>query len=206
MTKYHRITGDKLEAIMAEYNSLKLEIQNRSRLQNRFIQIHIIALTSIIGFAFYHSPKLWALFLIPIESSLLGLWYLDHAIQIIKIGEYIQDSIEPKVWVLLGDKYIMRWETNVGSNIKPKNEERKIYNFRLLLFLTFGGPSFSILIMTLAASFSYKGEFYSLFQVEPIIAIISWIVGFIFAIFYYLSAKERSRLSDKRKAKSQFNR
>ncbi len=202
-TKYHPSIGNKLEALLAEYNSLKLEIQNRSQMQNRFIQIHIIALTSIIGFAFYQGSRLWALFLIPIESSLLGLWYLDHAIQIIKIGEYIQDSIEPKVWILLDDTSIMRWETHIGSIDKLKIKPQKIYNFRWLLFLTFGGPSFLILFLT-AASLVYAQEFYCLFRMNPAFALISWSVGFIFAIFYSLSAKERSKLSDARKHRNQI--
>ena len=188
--------GDKLDAILAEYNTLRSEILQRSEFQNRFVQIHIVALTSIIGFTFYQGLKLWALFLIPIESSLFGLWYLDQNIMCIKIGEYIQTSIEPRVSTLLNEINIMNWESYLGCIFTTKHKDTKVY--RLSNVLTFGGPSVLILLTTLAFFLINKQNFYDIFQVPPIYALIGWSSGSVSTICLFLSMIERSDLRSER--------
>ena len=196
----------KLKVILTEYEVLKKEIQKRSEFENRFVQLHIIALTSIIGAVISQSLGLWLLFLIPIESSIIGLWYLEHSININKIGAYIQTSIEPRVNNLVNEK-IMEWETITG-NINVSDKIKKIYNFRMLLFLTFGGPSTFILLTTPIFIYINIYNINDIFQIDPIYASISWIsvlilwmFGFILTLFYYLSARQRTRQWDARKSR-----
>ena len=50
---------DKLRVMLAEYNSLRSEIKYRSEFQNRLLQIHITALTTIIGAFLYKNEPIW---------------------------------------------------------------------------------------------------------------------------------------------------
>jgi len=189
--------GDKLNAILKEYEFLKLDILNRSQYQDSYLKLHIIALTAILGGAISQKLGLWVLLLIPIESSIIGLWYLDHAFSITQMGEYIQKSIEPRVCKLLDEKEIMNWDTLVGHNAIIG--KRKIFNARLVVYLTFGGSSFFILLVTFIVLIIYRSKIDDIFEIEPTYACVGWTIGFIFSAFYFLSEGEHSRLSAMRK-------
>jgi hypothetical protein len=68
--------------MLAEYNALKSEIQYRNEFQTKIISIHIIILTAIIGSVLYKHLNWSILLLIPIESSLFGLWYINYLLVI----------------------------------------------------------------------------------------------------------------------------
>jgi hypothetical protein len=101
---------DKLQAILAEYNALRSEIQNRSNSQSHILEIHLTTLALIIGFILSYPQHLKLLILvIPIESSIFGLWYLFHKSSIEEIGDHIRNEIEPMVNELVRCK-AMFWE------------------------------------------------------------------------------------------------
>lgn len=149
-----------LQILITEYNSLRTEIQYRSEYQNRLLQLHIATLTIILGTAL--SPLVQSIvgtdlsqligpmviLLIPIEASILGLWYLDHEITIFEIGGYIQVFIESKVAEVLQESQVMRWEAGWRVGVTTSRVRRDI-RYRELVILTFAGPAIIVQIIVL---------------------------------------------------------
>ena len=134
---------EKLQAILAEYNALRSEIQNRSNSQSHILEIHLTTLALIIGFITTRPEYLKFLILvIPIESSIFGLWYLFHKFSIEEIGDHIRNKIEPRVNELVRCK-VMLWE-NEGVRYITKSLERSFKGFESI---TFSAPSIIALII-----------------------------------------------------------
>jgi hypothetical protein len=186
----------KLDAILAEYNALRSEIQYRSEFQHRFVQIHIAVFTivipsliaAIISPTGNQSPALqmlstlapWVLLIIPLESSLFGLWWLDHAITIGELGEFIMHRKERKLTTLLHDDELISWETHLRAKIATKAEKpsRQARIFRLIYYLTFIGPAAAALLAT--GYFIFVSIFYGrlIYTAEGLVfASIAWVLG-----------------------------
>jgi hypothetical protein len=142
---YSELLQLQLQTILAEYAALKSEIQYRTGFQNHLVQMHFIFLGAILAACLSNILTIkTSLLLIPLESSLFGLWYFDCGLRILEIGAYIRKCIETHVHKILGK-----------NEIKPKimileSEFRKSFNndpFALevcsliLILLTFGGPT-----------------------------------------------------------------
>lgn len=147
----------KVQALLAEFNALRTEIQYRSQFQHGFLQLHITLFGLILGAiltglaqaqssgissgTIAQLSKLvgpWLVLLLPIESSVLGLWYVDHALRIVSLSAYIQQSIEWRVARLLKDPSIMTWESwhRERTFIEPVRQD---VSWRIDV-ITFGGP------------------------------------------------------------------
>lgn len=92
--------------MLAEYNALNSEYRDRMNIQYNLLQIHITVLIAIMGVAFSQSSTT-AFLLIPIESSIFGMWYFDIAITMLEIGTYIRNNIETKIQTDFNDRCIM---------------------------------------------------------------------------------------------------
>lgn len=145
------VSSDKsqiLQVILAEYNALRTEIQNRSGIQSTILQIHITAITFILGGVLTQSFGQWLIFLIPIEATLFGLWWLDHSLVIMEIGTYLRLSVEPRVSKFLNQDKLLSWEADYKEGIIASNQKRNI-TFNWLVFITFAGPAMISLLYSL---------------------------------------------------------
>lgn len=104
----------KIQATLAEYNALISEYRDRMKIQNNLLQIHVTVLTAIMGVAVSQQASMFLL-LIPIESSIFGIWYFDVAITMLEIGVYIRYKIKKKIQTDFNDKYIMGWEADFNG-------------------------------------------------------------------------------------------
>ncbi len=187
---------------MAEYNALRSEIQYRSEFQSRLLEIHIAALTAILGAAVSKALSLWVILLIPIESSIIGLWYLDHALMIQEIGSYIRTSIQRRAAELLNEPHILWWETayRVGVATAPT---KRVITFRRLLFFTFGGPPLIALAVATAFLILSVPQISDAFQIPTVLGLgpqwwlvfMSWIIGISFFFLYWLHVRYLSKIS-----------
>lgn len=137
-----------LQAVIAEYNALNAEIQNRSGAQNTLLQIHIATITTILGGIFLSPLGYWLVFLIPIESALIGLWWFDNAVNVGELREYISNEIERRIKELSKKDDVVRYNTELirsytedGSEIITLNA-KKDTAFYMVVFTTFVLPSF----------------------------------------------------------------
>lgn len=138
----------KMQAMLAEYNTLRTEIQYFNERQNHLLQFHITVLTAIVGLAVTNTISSWIILFIPIESSIFGLWYNNNLLAIMGIGAYIRDNIEKEIRQTLGETHIMRWETSRRKQYILASTKQGI-NYRHLIILTFGIPSILCLIITI---------------------------------------------------------
>ena len=144
---------DKLQAILAEYNALRSEIQNRSNSQSHILEIHLTILALIIGFITTRPEYLKFLILvIPIESSIFGLWYLFHKSSIEEIGCHIRNKIEPRVNGLVRCK-AMLWEKEGVRDITKSLGG----SFKTFESITFAAPSILALIILASIIIGFFG-------------------------------------------------
>lgn len=152
---------NRLKILLTEYKTLWADIKSRNERQNNFLQIHITVLTAIIGIALTKS-EYWIFMLVPIESSIFGLWLNINSLIILRISEYLLCVIEVQIKETLkkleGEKsYVefMNWEIFYRSDTQNKKNIDLIY--RKIVLLTFGVPSF---FCTLIAFYLNRNDFY----------------------------------------------
>ncbi|HEX2349615.1 MAG TPA: hypothetical protein VHI51_14380 [Ktedonobacterales bacterium] len=208
--------GDALKVILAEYKALRTEIQNRSNAQTFILQVHITALTFTLGAAATTHYFPWLIFLIPIEASIFGLWYVDHASTIARLGEYIQTCIEPNVNKFAQTTGLLSWESGFYGRKVSASREKEPISFESLVFLTFGGPSMlALLAGALNIAFSLpltrpalsRGFFASVPVFYPAasaaLAFASFVVCIILLSFYIRLTRYHSRIVDGRRKSAQ---
>jgi hypothetical protein len=82
--------------VLAIYNSLRDEIKTRSTAQAGLLALNVTAIGVMGGFFFgkgENPPEI--LLLIPMVSSVLGMLWIDHAINIANQGSFIQKVVMP---------------------------------------------------------------------------------------------------------------
>jgi hypothetical protein len=105
----------KLQARLAEYSALREEIKWANDLQARVLQLHIATATVIIGASiaqFTQAYWQWLIFVVPFESCVFWLRYMNLSLNTRRIGVYIRDTTEPAVNGLLEaetDRPVMGW-------------------------------------------------------------------------------------------------
>ena len=102
MTESSNDESPVVSAILAEFNALKAEIRARSNDQSLVVSLNITVVAVIGGFYFSEKADPRVLFLIPIISSLLGMRYVDHVINIDNLGRFIQREVKPQLSSVLG--------------------------------------------------------------------------------------------------------
>lgn len=145
----NNITVSVIEVALEEFKTLREEIIARLADQTQFMQLHLTAMTLILGaaFTFQHLAP-FLLFLIPIESSIFGLWWMENSIGIMRISRYISHVSTPKLNNLLGKMPVLEWEARMAI-IHSRKFEGRFSPFRYLLFFTFTAFSIAALVVTL---------------------------------------------------------
>lgn len=195
-------TGHKLTAVLAEFQSLRSEIQYRSEYQHRLLQIHITILTIIVPTLVTAASALptststleilkylapWIIFIIPIESALFGIWFFDHGIFIGKIGVYIQLEVEKSATVLLGSGDYLHWESWIRQKCWGLTGRR----YDIIISATFIVPSLIMLLLGAVLLFWITPSPYG--QDLWWLALLMWTTGtllFIPFTFYWLDMRK----------------
>lgn len=132
-------------ARLTEYTKLKDEIANRSSLQNAIVTLDVAAVGTLGGFVLGRKTtnSLLLLLLIPLSTA-LGLWWLDHAQTIGRIGNYIRAHLWP---------HIAEWERHPGEplsyeDIVPKTSLLDRSTIIIPFFVIFHGPSIASILAT----------------------------------------------------------
>ncbi len=128
---------DPASVAMQEFISLRAEIGTRTASQNGVINIAVVAVGAIGGFAFGSNNvnPLVLLILVPLVVA-TGLQWLDHAHSIYKIGTYIRVELWPRVHGKFG-KSIVSYEEFVLLD-QPRWRERSVLVIPFLIL--FIGP------------------------------------------------------------------
>ncbi|CAN5598951.1 hypothetical protein BH23CHL4_BH23CHL4_15580 [soil metagenome] len=63
-----------LDADLAEYGALRAEIQSRAEFQHRLLQLHVSAMSALLGGAIVTDGNAWLICLIALEAAVFGAW------------------------------------------------------------------------------------------------------------------------------------
>lgn len=140
---------NRLNVLLTEYQTLWSDVQSRNDRQNKFLQIHVTVLTAIIGVALTTKPEyFWIVMLIPIESSIFGLWFNANSLTILRIVEYLLCVTEKQIKEALKEsdkKYHNKKIEFMSWGIFYRSSKNNIFQndliYRFLVLITFGGPS-----------------------------------------------------------------
>lgn len=187
----------KLQVMLAEYNALTSENRDRMKIQHNLLQIHITVLTAIIGVAFSQSSTMLFL-LIPIESSIFGIWYFDIAITMLEIGKYIRDKIETKIQTDFNDKCIMGWGSHFNGDKKNNLKVNTVFNPSYRHIISLGIVAVTFIIPTIIPLFHYsylwrQGNSIVENNITKLLITGDFILVFIFifVIFYYIRTSSK---------------
>jgi hypothetical protein len=100
--------------VLAIYNSLRDEIKTRSTAQAGLVALNITAIGVMGGFFFgkgENPPEI--LLLIPMVSSVLGMLWIDHAINIAKQGRFIENVVMPELMQSIDLPSIPNYEVSI---------------------------------------------------------------------------------------------
>ena len=82
--------------VLAVFNSLREEIKTRSTAQTGLVTLNVTAI-GVLGGVFFgkaeNTPAI--LLMIPMLSSVLGMLWIDHAINIANQGRFIEKEVIP---------------------------------------------------------------------------------------------------------------
>jgi hypothetical protein len=106
MPNHNHDNSPTVTAILAEFNAIKEEIRARSSDQSTIISLNVTLVGVIGGFYFSDRADPRILFLIPIVSSLLGMRYIDHVINIDNLGRFIQRKVKPQLNTVLSEEIV----------------------------------------------------------------------------------------------------
>src|SRR5205823_7600413 len=130
-----------------EYTALRAEATARSGYQHQLIQVHVTAVSLLLGAMFTTGQGAWAALVLPVESSLFGLWWLDHGMTIQQLSAYIRLWTEGRVAQDTGARRLLSWESNYAKGITTLSGIRTRL-FRALVFATFGLPAWCGVALT----------------------------------------------------------
>jgi hypothetical protein len=102
--------GTRVEALIAQFTALRAEIEYRTQAQANLVQLNITAIGALGGFGLSQYADERVLLLIPVVSTMLGLFWLDHAAVIFEIGDFIRDRILPKLATEASIPDMPNWE------------------------------------------------------------------------------------------------
>jgi hypothetical protein len=102
--------GQGVEALIAQFTALRNEIEYRTQAQSNLVQLNITAIGAVGGFGLSQYADERVLLLVPVISTMLGLFWLDHAAVIVGIGDFIRDRILPKLALQAGLRDMPNWE------------------------------------------------------------------------------------------------
>ena len=110
--------------MLAEYAYVRHELQSRSSSQATILSLNVTGIAAVAGFFFSQNADIRILFVIPVVSSLLGFLYLDHAINIGRLGRFIRWVIKPKLAQALHVAQLVDYEVHSNNYHEPKLARR----------------------------------------------------------------------------------
>lgn len=107
--------------LLEEYKSLRQEIIFRATTQAAILSLNVTAKGVIAGLYFSSQIRdARIFFLIPLVSSILGLMYTDHALNIGKLAWFIRWQVKPRLAEALGLDELVDYEVYVNNYVPPR--------------------------------------------------------------------------------------
>lgn len=141
----------KLEALLAEYNALRKEIEGLMKNENMYINFSVtlmvaaVALTKVIYSNNFNLLLFVGLLLLPIPIFIFAYLFMRQHEEVFGVASYIKSCIRPQIRDLCsGDDKIWTWKEYKGDFIKrikiphTRSFQIKIALFAFLIFMSVG--------------------------------------------------------------------
>src|SRR5437588_10652474 len=92
-----------VQVALVEFTKMRDEITARSTMQWTIVGLNVTGSGVVAGFALADSSSRMLLLLLPLLSPSLGMLWIDHALNILRIGHYIESVIAPVLRNALGE-------------------------------------------------------------------------------------------------------
>jgi hypothetical protein len=134
-----------LTTVLSEFTALKNEVNNRTTAQGNLATISITITGLALGIGLTRvSP---VILVVPLISACLGLLWIDHAVQIDKIGSYIQRDLHAEIVIITKRTTLLNWEAKAAET---KNERAPRYGrLDFAVLVNFLAPGLGTLLLVL---------------------------------------------------------
>lgn len=154
------------EIILTEYTAMRGEIEQRSNAQLALITLNLTAVGALGSFALTDPKRLGLLIIVAFICPSIGLLWVDHAVTIDNIGDYIRERLN------------FRWEDVVVE--ERVNKFRRLI-FGLQIFFLFGFPAAISL-------YKLRSEYQLIeFGRPKSILELGWNVGVLFLLIFFFA-------------------
>ncbi len=134
--------------VLAVFNSLREEIKTRSTAQAGLVTLNVTAI-GILGGVFFgkadNTPEI--LLLIPMVSSVLGMLWIDHAINIANQGRFIEKEVMPDLMKSIDLPRIPNYEVSIRR--LEKRAGLRLFVLGAPILLIFAGIPLAALLYAL---------------------------------------------------------
>ena len=134
-----------MQAALMEFQKLRDEISGRTNNQWVLVGLNITGAGFVAGLAIARPQASLLLLLLPIVTPSLGMLFLDHALTILRIGRYIDESIVPVVRECANRLDLMSHEERIYE--KRRGIARSLVLFGIPLVLLFNAVPIAALII-----------------------------------------------------------
>jgi hypothetical protein len=158
-----------IQVILAEFGALRKEIGDRSSAATTLLNINITASATVVGFVLSNKASPLLLLLLPILSPALGMLFVDHAYNILNLGDYIKETLAPELRNMTGHRGLLGYEERIDTYEQS----------RIRRFLPLGLP----VALTFALS-PIAALFFSIRSLETPWSWAIWAFGLVMVIIY----------------------
>jgi hypothetical protein len=134
--------------VLALYNSLREEIKTRSTSQAGLVTLNVTAI-GVLGGVFFgkadNTPEI--LLLIPMVSSVLGMLWTDHAINIANLGHFIQTDVKLELMKSIDLPSIPDYEVSIRR--MEKRAGLRLFVLGVPILLIFAGIPLAAMLYAL---------------------------------------------------------
>ncbi len=153
-----------VQVSLAEFGKLRDEISGRTTAAWTLLGLSVTASTTVTGFVLAQKANPLLLLLLPLLTPSLGLLFIDHAVNIGNIGQYINTVVKPILREAAGDSNLLSYEEWVDTY-----EEQPIWRL-----MPFGIPLVLLFSVVPVASLLYTAPL-----VDTPWGWVLWVMGFV---------------------------
>ena len=104
-----RFRAEAVQVLVAQYSALRSEVAYRTTAQHTLLGLALTGFAAIGGLVITGGAGVVLLLIMPLLASTVGLLWLDHALAIFDIADYVDEKLASEVRIL-ADREMLAWQ------------------------------------------------------------------------------------------------